>query len=99
MNTLIADSIRSRKVLSLSYGGYARLVEPHCYGANKDGDELLRCYQIGGGHQNKAGKPHTWDLLTVAMIRNLTVTGESFSAPRPGYKKGDKAIATIYAEL
>ena len=99
MNTTLIDAIRTKKVLSLSYDGISRAVEPHTYGANKEGEGLLRCFQVAGGHRNKDGKSHTWDLFSVSKIHSLAATGDTFAGPRPGYKKGDKAMATIYAQL
>ena len=99
MNSIIVDAIRNRKVLSLTYEGIARTVEPHAYGVTTTGNEVLRCYQVEGVHRNKTGKPHDWDLLIVLKIHGLSAPGTTFSSARPGYKKGDKAMTTIYAEL
>lgn len=97
MNQMIIDAIQQKKLLSLSYDGIARTVEPHAYGVSSKGNELLRCYQIRGGHNSE--KPHVWDLLTVSKIVALADTGESFGSARPDYKQNDKAMQTIYAQL
>ena len=97
MNETIIDAIKQTKVLSLVYDGITRQVEPHAYGVSKKGNELLRCFQIAGGHNTE--RPHDWELLTVEKITALANTGVAFAGPRPDYKKGDKAMATIYLEL
>ena len=97
MNQTIVSAISGLKVLSLSYDGVARKVEPHAYGVSTAGHDVLRCYQIAGAH--RSGKPHDWELLTVSKISALALTGDSFSGPRPGYKRGDKGMTRIYVEL
>jgi len=95
LNTII-DAINNKSVLSFTYKGIDRVVEPHAVGVSTAGNEVLRCYQIEGGH-NKQG--HDWDLCTLSKILNLSLTGDSFSSARPGYAKGDKGMSRIYAEI
>lgn len=97
MNDTIITAIRRQEVLSLTYDGIPREVEPHAYGISNKGNELLCCYQVSGGHN--AERPHEWELLAVSKISALATTGTRFSGPRPDYKRGDKAMATIYQEL
>jgi hypothetical protein len=97
MHNAIANAIRNLEVLSLIYDGIPRQVEPHTYGVGRKGDELMRCYQISGGHNSE--RPHEWELLTVSKIQQLANTGVHFSGARPGYKRGDKAMGTIYQEI
>jgi hypothetical protein len=97
MNDTIINAIQHLEILSLTYDGIPREVEPHAYGISNKGNELLRCYQISGGHSSE--RPHEWELLTVSKISALANTGTRFSGPRPDYKRGDKAMATIYQEL
>ena len=42
---------------------------------------------------------HDWDLCEVAKIRDLRVTESTLMNPRPGYKRGDRHMIKIYAEL
>ena len=97
MRNTIINAIQQKKLLSLTYDGIARTVEPHAYGLCRNGNELLRCYQIKGGHNSYT--PHDWDLLTVSKILALTDTGVHFAGARPDYKQDDKAMQTIYAQL
>jgi hypothetical protein len=85
------------KRISLTYKGIRRVVEPHAYGVSLKGSELLRCYQTCGGHES--ARPHNWALLTVSKITSLSVLEEGFSSPRDGYRRGDEAMSTIYAQL
>ncbi|GAA0849915.1 hypothetical protein GCM10009080_55340 [Cupriavidus pauculus] len=92
----IIDAIRNREVLSFTYDGFARVVEPHAVGVSRAGNNVLRCYQIQGGHVTPG---HEWDLCNIAKILGLSATGQRFVGERPGYKRGDKHMTTIFAEL
>jgi hypothetical protein len=37
--------------------------------------------------------------MKISKIENLNITDSHFDLPRPGYKKGDKGMTTIYAEI
>ncbi len=96
MINLIKEAIKNKQILSFSYDGMNRVVEPHALGITSKENTVLRCYQIQGGHKNNN---HTWDLCSLKKIVNLSTTGNTFIGPRLGYKKGDKAMITILAEL
>jgi hypothetical protein len=49
MNSTIIESINQKQCLELRYHGYSRAVEPYAYGRDKEGDEILRCFQTAGG--------------------------------------------------
>jgi hypothetical protein len=93
----IAVAIRDRKRLSFVYSGHPRIVEPHTFGIDKRGDELLCGYQAGGS--STSGKPVGWKFFHIANISNLRVASEYFAAPRPEYQRNDGAFATILAQL
>jgi hypothetical protein len=97
MHDTIVKAIENQTVLALTYKGIAREVEPHAYGRGTSGNDLLRCYQVAGGHTSD--KPHTWDLLIVNEISALSDTGCKFAGARPEYRRNDKAMSTIYAQL
>jgi|ERR1043166_4584893 hypothetical protein len=97
MKNIIVSSIKNKTVLSLTYKGIPRQVEPHAFGLGTSGNDLLRCYQIAGGHNSD--QPHTWDLLIVAEISALSDTGVEFAGARPEYRRNDKAMAIIYEQL
>ena len=92
----IIDAIRNREVLSFTYDGFARVVEPHAVGISRAGNSVFRCYQTQGGHVTPG---HEWDLCDISKVFDLSITGQHFVGERPGYRRGDKHIATIFAEL
>lgn len=97
MNKIIIQAIREKQVLQIGYHGYWRIVEPHTYGTNKDGQHILRCYQVGGG--SVSGSPVAWKLLFLDEMKSITTTGNCFANPRHGYKYIDPAIPHIFARL
>ena len=98
MNNEICRAIREYRLITLSYRWGLRTVEPHAYGRNQKGHELLRCYQVAG--ESKSGKPIDWKILRLDGVTNLHVLDNSFSKPRPKYERGDKALnMQIYCEL
>lgn len=96
MNLFVSQAIQKRHVLDLRYHGYSRIVEPHAYGRDKNGDETLLCYQTSGG--SGSGERAGWKLLKVREIFSLHETNHTFS-PRPEYSRNDKAMAYIFEQL
>jgi hypothetical protein len=96
MNQTICNAIRERRIIELRYHGYSRTVEPHSHGRDKNGDEIVRCYQISGG--SESGERTGWKLLKVSEAFSLHITGDSFT-PRPKYSRNDKAMEYIFCQL
>ncbi|MBI5115043.1 hypothetical protein HZA56_01060 [Candidatus Poribacteria bacterium] len=98
MNPVICEAIRERRLLRLNYHWGHRIVEPHAYGLNDNGHELLRVFQVSGA--SESGEHHGWKLLRVDEIHGLEILKEQFEGSRPGYKHGDKAMdQRIYCQL
>jgi hypothetical protein len=96
MNSILLQAIQQAKVLELRYHGYARIVEPHAYGRDKVGDEILRCYQTSGG--SESSERVGWKLLKVREAFSYHLTDTVFST-RPEYKRNDKAMNYVIAQL
>jgi hypothetical protein len=96
MRNIIEEGIRNRRYLTFTYKGIARKVQPAAVGVSRAGNDVLRCYQTKGGHNTDG---HDWNLCALSEISSLSVTGEQFDAPPPGYNRGDKGMVKIYAEL
>jgi len=96
MLNIITDAINNRQEISFTYSGIDRVAQPVAAGISRAGNNVLRCYQTQGGHVT-AG--HTWDLCEVSLMSNVKNTGQVFDADPPGYKRGDKHMTKIYAEI
>jgi len=97
MNQTIINAINNMEVLSFTYKGNPRVVEPHAYGMGSDGDDLLRAYQVGG--YSSSGRLPKWRLFEVNKIYNFSPTGEKFNGARLGYHRNDQVMDHIYAQL
>ena len=98
MNPVICEAIHERRLLRLNYHWGHRIVEPHAYGLNDNGHELLRVFQVSGA--SESGEHHGWKLLRVDEIHGLEILKEQFEGSRLGYKHGDKAMdQRIYCQL
>jgi len=96
MNPSVMQAIQQRKVLELRYHGYSRIVEPHAYGRDKNGDEILRCYQTSGG--SESGERKGWKLLKLRDVFSLHLSMDIFSI-RPEYNRNDKAMIYIFDQV
>ncbi len=93
----ISSAIQNLQLLSFTYDGFSRVVEPHTYGIDTKGHPALRAYQVRGG--SESGEHVGWKLFHVNEMRGLTVLSEHFAGARPKYKRGDSAFSTIHAQL
>lgn len=93
----ISSSIKNLQLLSFTYDGFSRVVEPHTYGIDTKCHAALRAYQVRGG--SESGEYVGWKLFHVNEMHGLTVLQEHFAGARPKYKRGDSAFSTIHAQL
>lgn len=87
------DALRSGKRLSITYGGFTRVVEVHAVGTTDDGNPIMRAWQVRGGSQSR--NPSPWRLFRLDRAWQYAVLDECSEAPRTGYKRGDPAIENI----
>ena len=98
MKVAFCQAIFEHRLLRLSYGYRLRVVEPHAYGVNRKGHELLRAYQTWG--TSESGEARGWKLLRVDEITAFEILDERFDAARPDYHRDDKALdRRIYCQL
>jgi hypothetical protein len=95
MNQQLHDAITNKTALKVRYKDVERWIEPVAYGVSKKGSEILRAYQMHGDSDSGPG----WKLFTVAGLSDIEPSGQPFTGPQAGYAKGDKAMASIFAEL
>lgn len=96
MRDVLVQAINERKCIAFTYSGLPREAQPAAVGISRAGNPVLRCYQTAGGHITPG---HEWDLCELSKIVGLKVLNEEFSSNPPGYKKGDKGMSKIFAEL
>lgn len=91
------DALHQGVVLELRYDGYARWVEVHAAGYTQDGNAVMRAWQVRGG--SASGNNVGWKLMRLDEAIGAHLTNERSSAPRPGYRRNDSAMARIVCQL
>ncbi|MCA0348730.1 MAG: WYL domain-containing protein [Bacteroidetes bacterium] len=95
MNTKIIEAIENQNVIEFYYDGELRVVEPHCYGVSKAGNDVLRAFQVDGySSSNKMW----WRMYTLSKMQQIQIVEDTFSS-RNDYKRGDKDMIRIYREI
>ena len=98
MQSVLIAAIKGRRVVSFWYDPGVRVVEPHALGYGSDGQLLLRAFQVEGA--SASNQCFNWKLFRLDRMRSARLKGDSFSAPRPDYKRGDCAMKRgIIAQL
>lgn len=97
MDTDRLRSFAAGLVLQLRYDGYTRDVEVHAVGLTKEGNAVMRVWQIAGG--SVSNEPIGWKMLRLDEAAGAAVTNQKSAASRPGYRPGDKAMQVIRCQL
>lgn len=92
----ICRAIFERKLLSLTFKYGIGVVEPYCFGRPKDGNALLRAYQVRGAAEG--GEPTGWKLFRYDEIVTIAILDEPF-LPRPDFRRNDRVFEQIYCQL
>jgi len=91
-------AIQNRRLVRFSYEGLERVVIPAAYGLNRQtGNELVRAYQIDGRDATRALP--AWSLFRTDQVVGGSVLETNFDQLPPGYRRGDRALDVIYAQL
>ena len=84
MRDQLTAAIEQRKIVTFTYQGFQRRVQPAAYGVgNRKGKDTLHAYQVGG-ESKRGGIPH-WRNFHVESIQSLTVLDEVFGPNPPGF--------------
>lgn len=97
MNQALIDAIQDRQVICFYYENLLREVEPHIYGRNAKGEDILWGFQTAG--QSKSGRVPCWRQFEVAHIQHLYLAGRVFPGPRPGFPDQAPELDPVYARL
>lgn len=89
---VICEAIRRKKLLQFSYKNHTRVVEPHIYGRDSAGHDLLSAYLVGG-HSESKKRPY-WRFYRLSDVTLLTMLNERFSGARE-----DRAELIVYRQL
>jgi hypothetical protein len=93
----ICNAIHSRRLLEFEYGGLHRVVAPYCHGWSTRGAEVLRAVQVRG--ESRAGGFGFGKLWTVAEMKHVRASEETFVPDDPDYNPNDTAMPRIHCRI
>jgi predicted DNA-binding transcriptional regulator YafY len=88
----IDEAIENRNLVTFTYQGYKRKVEPHHYGT-LGGIPQLHSYQVEGGSKN--GRIPEWRNFKMDKIVDLSIEKTSNFLPRTDYKPDNSNYSEI----
>jgi hypothetical protein len=92
------EALTEGRCPEVRYDGYARVVEVHACGYTRDGNAVMRVWQVRG--DSTSGQRTGWKMLRLDESQALAILqDEASEAPRPGYKRGDVDMSRIVAEV
>ncbi len=91
------EALHQGKRIELQYDSFSRLVEMHAVGITKDGLEMMRVWQVSGSSSgdNRSG----WKILRLSRVLKADITKIESRAPRRGYQRDDKIMASICCQI
>lgn len=93
----LCAAIRRRSLIMFEYGDLIRVVEPHRFGVNSAGHEMLSGWlRAGYSRSDPAGG---WRNYLLSDVSALQVLDAPFAGTRPGYAAHDARMREIYCEL
>ena len=97
MTEAVLNAIKEKRLLSFTYQGQRRVVEPHIYGRNAAGNDILTAWFVQG-YSESLSVPG-WRSYLVSEARDLVQLDEMFEHPRPGFNPSDPHFVQVYASL
>ena len=100
----IINAVNHKCCIKFIYDGHVRIVEPYCVGLHASTkNPCFRGLQIDGSSNSKSNSDLPfWDMFSINKILSLEVLDLRFDANnglKKGYKKNDKHINPIFAQL
>jgi hypothetical protein len=93
----LCAAIRRRSLVMFEYGDLIRVVEPHRFGVNSAGHEMLSGWlRAGYSRSDPAGG---WRNYLLSDVSALQVLDAPFAGTRPGYAAHDPRMREVYCEL
>lgn len=98
-HSVLIDAINNRQTLLIRYDDWIadRVIEPHAYGVNDKGNEVLHAWQLAGA--SDSGERTGWKVFTVSKILSIGLTGAHFANAQAGYKRNATTMRRIYAQV
>ena len=93
----LCGAIQRRSLVMFEYGDLIRVVEPHRFGVNSAGHEMLSGWlRAGYSRSDPAGG---WRNYLLHDIKALQVLDAPFAGARPGYTAHDPRMREVFCQL
>ncbi len=79
------------------YGDLVRVVEPHLFGVNSAGHEMLTAWLRPG--YSRSDPEGGWRNYLTTDVSNLQMLDETFAGPRTGYNADDSRMREVHCRL
>ncbi|MBP7498032.1 MAG: hypothetical protein KA792_10250 [Bacteroidales bacterium] len=98
---LLRKAIKERSVITFSFMGHTRLVEPYMLGRKKDSDRLILCaWFLDGFTRSGFIDPNVrWRFYPVSKLRNIEFTERTIKSIRPEFSPEDCNFKEIIAKI
>ena len=93
----LCAAIRRRSLVMFEYGDLIRVVEPHRFGVNSAGHEMLSGWLRAG--YSRSAPAGGWRNYLLSDVGALQVLDAPFAGTRPGYVAHDPRMREVYCEL
>lgn len=97
LHAQLCAAITRQSLVMFEYGDLVRVVEPHRFGVNSAGRDMLSGWlRAGYSRSDPAGG---WRNYLTDDIHSLQVLDAPFAGTRPGYAAHDSRMREVYAQL
>jgi hypothetical protein len=101
---MVREAVQKKQLLKLVIREHHHIVEPHAYGLNNEGKPALLCYRLGNSVNpvnlgNGGTNGEGWKVITLGAIESIDKLPDTFASPRPGYRRNDRTISAVFAQL
>ena len=94
----LCDAIKQKRLVQFMYEGGNRTIEPHMVATNEAGHRALSAWFVSG--LSSSGEGPGWREYLLSDIGSVSILGQSFAGPRPGYKSdGGKKFHNVTCAL
>ena len=97
MDKLIKYAIQNRRVLKLSLHSGSYVVEPHAFGEDHVGNLVLLSYVKSA--TDSCSETDGWKEFRLGKTVCIEETSDSFIGARAGYKRNDKGLVGVIAQI
>lgn len=97
MYLTIFQSIENCRLLHFHYDGYSRVVEPHLFGVDRRGLDVLYGYQVAGA--DIMGRHIGWKCYVAKDMHTILALDARFVGPRVSYDPNFHTWQRVYVQV